>query len=443
MKLFSKRKALLLLTAFIMLFTSATVNVKADTTWPTGPDVIADTAIVMDADTGAILYSKEMDQTMYPASITKIMTCLLALENGNLSDEVTMTETGVAYVENGSSNAKTQVGEVFTLEQLLYGTMLKSANDMATQVGEYIGGTIDNFVDMMNQRAKELGCKNTHFNNACGMPDPDHYTTAYDMALICQAAVLREDFRTIVGTHSYTIPATNMTSTEREYTNHNPLLVDPTYAYPGIIGGKTGYTDSALNTLATMVSQNGMTLITVTFRNAQAGDAANDHINLYNWAYENFNKIEAENLEYVDSGGMATVPKETTASDLTVTETTDENGDVASVYTLNGTQVGTSYKSAETLAKKAEDEASASAAAESSAQAAEENNSAKTGNSASKTKINPLVIILVIILCLIVALMIWMIIAAHIRAVRRRRRRKRRQELKRQQMRMQNQRRNK
>lgn len=424
------KKLPLFLTVCLMLLEPSAVLADTDTgaVWPSGPDVIAETAILMDADTGTILYQKNMDQVMYPASITKIMTCLLALENGNLSDEVTMTQTGVAYAESGSSNLQTQVGEVFTLEQLLYGTMLKSANDMATQVGEYIGGSIENFTAMMNEKAASLGCKNTHFNNACGMPDPDHYTSAYDMALICQEALKNPEFVTIIGTHSYTIPATNMTSGAREFSNHNPLLTNPDYAYPGIIGGKTGYTDAAQNTLATMASQNGLTLIAVTFKNQEAGDAANDHINLYNWGFSAFTKLQIEDATYLDEGGVALVPAGTAASAVTVTSTADDAGNVTSVYTYGTTTVGSSYATSSKIEAREEAEKAASAADESEKAASEESSSLKPDTSGSKKPVSPLVVILVIIISLIVAILVLMIVSSVIGNIRRKRRRRLRQQ---------------
>ena len=319
--------------------------------YPAGPEIISETAVLMDADTGAILFNKDMDRVLYPASTAKIMTCLLALENGNLSDQVTMTETGVWYAQSGSSNLLTQVGEVFTLEQLLYGTMLKSANDMATQVGEYIGGTIDHFVDMMNARAAELGCVNTHFTNACGMPDPNMVITAHDLALIAREALKSETFRKIVGTHAYTIPPTNM-SGAREITNHNPLLVNPDWAYPGIIGGKTGYTDSALNTLVTFVGQNGRTLIAATLMASDATYSAQDHWNLYDYGFASFENKEIIPADYTDEGGMATVPIGAPSDAVTESESEMPDGRTKIAFSLDGHDAGyavLSKESAEAL----------------------------------------------------------------------------------------------
>ena len=316
------------------------LSIEAAEVWPAAPEIISETGVLMDADTGAILFEKDMDRVLYPASTTKIMTCLLALENGRLTDQVTMTQTGVYYAQAGSSNLQTQVGEVFTLEQLLYGTMLKSANDMATQVGEYIGGTLEHFVDMMNERAALIGCTNTHFTNACGMPDPAMVTTAHDLALISREALKNETFRQITGTHAYTIPPTNLTPTERQFTNHNPLLVNPDYAYPGIIGGKTGYTDSALNTLVTFVGQNGRTLIAATLMASDATYSANDHRALYDYGFASFENAEAVPADYVEEGGLITIPSGADPELVSEWDSEEDGGLVRRTFVFGEREVG-------------------------------------------------------------------------------------------------------
>ena len=341
--------ALGMIIALIMTAACLPEEVLADVMWPEGPAISSETAVVMDADTGVVLYDKDMNKVMYPASTTKILTCLLALENGTLTDSVTMTETGVSYAYAGSSNLNTQVGEVFTLEQMLYGTMLKSANDMATQVGEYIGGTLENFVDMMNRRAEALGCVSTHFTNACGMPDDNHYTTAYDLALISREALKNEEFRKITGTHAYEIPPTNLTAQSRSFTNHNPLLVNPEYAYPGIIGGKTGYTDAAGSTLVTFVSQNGRTQIVVTMKAADAGTAADDHRLLHDFGFTAFADLNLAGT-YAQTGGHATVPAGVSDNQLTILQTVDEAGMTQVTYRLEDRVVGSAVMTAEQAA---------------------------------------------------------------------------------------------
>lgn len=263
--------------------------------WPQAADIGASTGVVMDADTGTILFDKGMDDVRYPASITKIMTTLVALENSSLDTPVTFTETGMADAYSGSSNILPQLGETFSMEQSLYMILLKSANDVSTQVAEVVGGTVQGFVDMMNQKAAELGCVNTHFNNASGLPDENHYTTAHDMALIAQAALKNEEFRRIVSTSDYTIPPTNMTAGSREYRNHHAMMheEDTSWYYEGCFGGKTGYTDSALNTLVTYADRGGMNLISVVMHGESGPSVCEDTKVVLDYAYSNFKRDDA------------------------------------------------------------------------------------------------------------------------------------------------------
>ena len=139
--------------------------------WPQGPDITSTAAVIMEDSTNTTLYAKNMDQILYPGATVKVMTTLLALENTQLSDQVTMTATGVSGVTDGGANISAQIDEVFTVEQCLYAIMLASANDVALQLAEHIGGSVDGFVQMMNARAAELGCTNTVFTNPTGLPD--------------------------------------------------------------------------------------------------------------------------------------------------------------------------------------------------------------------------------------------------------------------------------
>ena len=170
--------------------------------WPQGPEITSASAVIMEDTSDTILYAKDMDTTLSPAGAVKIMTCLLALENSQLDDQVTMTKTGVSGVTDGGAHISSQLGEVFTMEQCLYALMLASANDIALQVAEQIGGSVDAFVQKMNDRAKELGCTNTVFTNPTGLPDDNQHTTAHDLALIMQAAIRNDSFRTISGAAS-------------------------------------------------------------------------------------------------------------------------------------------------------------------------------------------------------------------------------------------------
>ena len=292
------KKAACLIITIISAVCLGKVDVKAADYWPDAPETLSPGVILMEESTGTILYEKNMDEAHYPASITKIMTTLLALENGNLSDMVTFSDDAINNTE-GSGIAR-DYGEQMTLEQCLYGVMLESANECAYAVAEHVGGTVENFVDMMNAKAKELGCTNTHFANPHGLQDENHYTTAHDMALIAQAAYQNETFRIIIGTKMYTIPPTNKHAEETVLRNHHDMLctyhnANRKYLYPYCVGGKTGYTATANSTLVTYAEKDGMTLICVVM-DTQSPNQFIDTVNLFDYAFDNFQVLNvAEN----------------------------------------------------------------------------------------------------------------------------------------------------
>lgn len=261
---------------------------QAEQSWPEGVEVEGETAIVMEASTGIVLYEKNIHMKRYPASITKIMTALLAIENSSLEEEVVFSKDAVFKTE-GSGIAR-DVGEVMTMEQCLYALMLQSANECAYAIAEHVGGDYDTFIQMMNEKAEELGCQNTHFNNPNGLPDENHYTTVYDMALISREALKNDTFCKITGTKTYTIPPTNKHKEETYLTNDHKMLNEhkgPEYLYEGCIGGKTGYTTAARNTLVTFARRNDMTLICVVL-NEKAGRQYLDTTALLDDCFEKF-----------------------------------------------------------------------------------------------------------------------------------------------------------
>lgn len=268
--------------------------------WPQGPAIQAETAIVMEASSGTILYAKNIDEQRFPASITKIMTTLVALENSSLDEQVTFSENAIWGIERDSTHIGIKIGETLTMEQSLYGIMLASANEVAYGVAEHVGGSMDGFVEMMNQKARELGCTNTHFVNSHGLHDENHYTSAHDMALICQAALRNETFRTITGTRAYTIPVTNLTNEERWLDNHQKMLCNTKYQYDGCIGGKTGYTSVAGNTLVTFANRDGMELISVVMKDRGA-NCYIDSTALLDYGFNEFQKLPLENAARVTS----------------------------------------------------------------------------------------------------------------------------------------------
>lgn len=274
--------------------TEATTEHPETTEYPDDPtrepDLVANAAIVMDAASGQVLYEKNSQEKKYPASITKILTVLIALEhNVDFNATVTMSENAIWGVERDSTLIGLDVGEQVTVKDLVYATMVKSANECAYALAEYVAGDIESFAKLMNERAAEIGCKNTHFITPNGLHDEDHYTTAYDMALITKEALKNETFREIAGTLNYTVPATNLTDETRPLWNGNKMInpAEP-YYYEYCEGGKTGYTMKANNTLMTFAKKDGLELICVIMDCDGAKYAYSDTKALYNYCYNNY-----------------------------------------------------------------------------------------------------------------------------------------------------------
>ena len=309
--------------------------------WPKASDISSTAAVVMETSTNTVLYSKNADQPLYPASAVKIMTCLLALENSSLDDQVTMTATGVSGVTDGGANISAQLDEVFTMEQCLYAIMVASANDIALQVAEHVGGSVDAFVQSMNTRAQELGCTNTVFTNPTGLPDENQHITAHDMALIMEAAMANDTFRTIAATTSYTLPATNMSGGERVLTNSFTMINSASDGYyEACIGGKEGYTEASGSTLVCEASKNNMNLVCVVL-NGASGVTDDEAIALLNYSFDNFSPLTiADNDFNRISGGTVIAPNGATEDNLT-TEDTASDGQIVRQYYFGGTPVGT------------------------------------------------------------------------------------------------------
>ena len=232
-------------------------------------EVAAPHAILMEVSTGTVLMEKAADEKVHPASVTKIMTMLLimeALEQGKiaLNDTVTVSEYAASM---GGSQVYLEPYETQTVETLLKCVAVASANDAAVALAEHISGSVDAFVELMNQKAASLGCTNTHFTNPNGLPDENHYTTAHDMALIAKAAYQNETFRIITGTARYTIPPTNKHDEPTDLQNHNEMLYPfktLKYRYEYCTGGKTGYTSEAGQCLASLAKVDDVEYILVT-----------------------------------------------------------------------------------------------------------------------------------------------------------------------------------
>lgn len=246
-------------------------------------------AIIMDSDGMSIIYNKDMNKKIYPASTTKILTAILAIENLNLDSNITASNTAVS-IPYGSSSMHLKSGEIVTVRQLLYGLLLPSGNDAANVLAEAVSGNIQTFIMLMNSKLKELGCLNSHFANPHGFHNVNHYSTAYDMAIIMKYASKNEIFRNICNTSEYVIEPTNKTSTARILKNTNSLLT--TNLNYDLIG-KTGYTDEAGNTFVCYASSGGNNLICGVFDGPDYRNVIFKDIQiLLEYAFENYFKTK-------------------------------------------------------------------------------------------------------------------------------------------------------
>lgn len=266
------------------------------------PQIVGSTAVLMDFTTGQVLYDKNMHQKMYPASTTKILTAIIAIEKGKLNDVVTVNDD----VKNIDGNSIYLVpGEQLTLEQLLYAMLLESSNDAAIAVADHIGGNVQAFADMMNKKAKEIGANGSHFVNPNGLPNNNHYSTPYDMALIARYAMGNATFRKIVSTIHYQIPPTNKFGKPRDLWISNRLIKPTSFHYDGADGIKTGYTVAANQVFVGSATRNGHRLISVIM-----GDVGtniwSDTIKLLNYGFNNYtlvNLLEKDSIvTYADVG---------------------------------------------------------------------------------------------------------------------------------------------
>lgn len=286
---------------FLALLLIGQLAVPAQAARVTDPEIQAKAALLVDRKTGAVLYALNEHDELYPASLTKIMTCLLVLEAVDegrltLNQEITATPTALEGLADDGSTAGIEAGEVLTVEELLYCLMVVSANEAGAILAEKISGSVASFVDQMNAKAQELGCENTHFMNPHGYHDSQHYTSAWDLYLITKAALEYPDFMRICDTSSHTVPATN-TSEPRQLNNTNFLIRSGREYYnPDVHGVKTGSHSQAGNCLVTTAQHASMDLLCVIL----GADRVQDEKgvwwtysfvytdNLYNWAFSNF-----------------------------------------------------------------------------------------------------------------------------------------------------------
>lgn len=261
----------------------------------------SDAAILMDSATGKVLAEKNSNEKMYPASTTKILTAIIAIENCKLDDKITASYDAVMSIPVGYSNAAIQPDETLSVEELLNLFLIHSANEVGMIFAEHISGSVENFANLMNQKAAEIGCTNTHFTNPSGIHDEEHYSTAYDMALIAQYCMKNETFRSIVSKPSCEVAATDKYE-ERYFVNTNDLIRPSSqYYYQYAIGIKTGFTSQAKNCLIAASKKENMELITVILgaQTTDNGKSARyvDSINLFEYGFNNykFQEIKAQN----------------------------------------------------------------------------------------------------------------------------------------------------
>lgn len=275
--------------------------------WPAAPQISAQSAILIDAYSGAILYEKNAHEQLYPASTTKLLTCLIAVENCSLDEIVTFSHDAIFDTPRDSSHIALDEGESITLEQCLNAVLIASANEAAFGLAEHVTGTSwRDFADMMNERAKELGCVDSHFVNPNGLPDEDHYTSAYDLAMIGRAFFANELLCKISSTEKLDLPATATQPDNIVAYSKNQLFPGKNYAYEYLVGSKTGYTNAARNILVSCAQKDGMKLIAVVMVEESPTQFA-DTVALFNYGFNNFDRVniaEAETKYNIDNAGF-------------------------------------------------------------------------------------------------------------------------------------------
>lgn len=305
----SMRKILIVFLVIVLMLLMVTPVLGA-------PEVQCEGAILIDAKTGQILYSKNQDKVLYPASITKIMTIYLGTQDESiLEKKFSVTREGIDAVPRDTSNIALDYGEEITLKDALYGAMLMSANDACNLIAEAVSGSREKFVELMNSTAKTFGARNTSFTNANGLTDRNHYTTAYDFAMITKEALKSEAFRKVFCSMEYTIKPTNKNDEERNFVAQHRMMHQSKYNHLGVKGGKNGFTSDASYTLVTYAEKDGKELICVVLKSPSFNDVYKDTETLLLHGYNDFSqsKVTADTVEpYVDALTTYTPVGETT-----------------------------------------------------------------------------------------------------------------------------------
>lgn len=292
-----KRRILSLLLCLFLFTGLFPFAALASTDWPGDVSIEADAGIIMDAHSGAVIYGKNIHSTFSPASITKVLTALIALERCSMDDVVTFSQNAVYNVESNSSSAGYDVGDQATVEDLLYALLLKSANEAANALAEHISGSTEEFAKLMNETAASLGCQDSNFSNPSGLNDDSHYVSAYDMALITRRAFEDERFCKIVSTTYYELPPNKQNPEGQGISPGNKMVKKnwPDQYRADVIGGKTGFTSIALNTLVICAEQKDTRFVTVILHSQ--GTQYDDTKRLLDFGFRNFQSVKISDYD--------------------------------------------------------------------------------------------------------------------------------------------------
>ena len=328
MRLKHMKNIIISLLIFIILITSNLSTYAAENI-----SIKSGAGLLVERSKGKVLFDKNAYEKMYPASTTKILTAIVVLENTKLDDMATVSKNALETIPNGYVTCNLQIGEELSVKDLMYALMVKSANDAAVVLAEHVGGSVEGFSDMMNKKAKEIGCKNTHFVNPNGIHNANHYTTAYDLYLMAEYALSFEytnEFRDFVSKTSYTLPATNMYPAEdRSFTTTNELIKinnnnrKDNYYYKNALGIKTGHTSQAGYCLVSSSSRDNLEFISVIldggFDENGLSERYTETIKLFNFGYDNFTltKLKEEN-NIIDTITVEKATKETATLNLLI-----------------------------------------------------------------------------------------------------------------------------
>lgn len=288
------------------------------------PSLQSETGIVADADSGQIYFNKSMHVRMYPASITKILTGLVSVENAQPSDVVTVPQDVTQAEGSSVANIALTPGDTITVDQLEYTMFLASANDSAIAIADHVGGSISNFVSMMNTKASALGATDSHFSTPNGLPDPNNYTTAYDMTLITRAAVQNPTLMKYFSARTFTLPASALRKRALSFVTLHKMMKKTAYYDADVVAGKTGWETMSKNTLVTVARKNGRTLIAVVMDGTNSEAIYGDTRQLLNYAFAQPSNASAEKL--VNSQPKAAIVQAVTDRSTQKSRTTSGTG---------------------------------------------------------------------------------------------------------------------